>query len=102
MKSFNGNVIRTKQWWRRHIKNIVVEGGTRVLSGVEDDLSIDEKYAKYNSAVRGTGNCGINKMRYVWAVSRRQLVMESYKFSGVMVFSLKYWKSSAEIAPKFL
>ncbi|MCM4170737.1 class II fructose-bisphosphate aldolase [Arenibacter sp. TNZ] len=46
--SFNGNVIRTKAVVEEaHKKNIVVEAELGVLSGVEDDLSIDEKYAKY-------------------------------------------------------
>jgi len=38
-----------------HKKNIVVEAELGVLSGVEDDLSIDEKNTpKLHSAVRGT------------------------------------------------
>ncbi|RAJ11436.1 class II fructose-bisphosphate aldolase [Arenibacter echinorum] len=46
--NFNGNVKRTKAVVvEAHKKNIVVEAELGVLSGVEDDLSIDEKHAKY-------------------------------------------------------
>jgi fructose-bisphosphate aldolase class II len=46
--SFKDNVKRTKAVVEEaHKKNIVVEAELGVLSGVEDDLSIDEKYAKY-------------------------------------------------------
>ena len=46
--NFIGNVKRTKAVVEEaHKKNIVVEAELGVLSGVEDDLSIDEKYAKY-------------------------------------------------------
>tara|TARA_R110002050_G_scaffold33846_7_gene85785 strand:- start:14727 stop:15668 length:942 start_codon:yes stop_codon:yes gene_type:complete len=46
--SFKDNVKRTKAVVEEaHKKNIFVEAELGVLSGVEDDLSIDEKYAKY-------------------------------------------------------
>ncbi|MCK0133870.1 class II fructose-bisphosphate aldolase [Arenibacter sp. S6351L] len=46
--SFNGNVKRTRAVVEEaHKKNIVVEAELGVLSGVEDDLSVDEKHAKY-------------------------------------------------------
>jgi fructose-bisphosphate aldolase class II len=46
--SFTENVKRTKAVVvEAHKKNIVVEAELGVLSGVEDDLSIDEKHAKY-------------------------------------------------------
>tara|TARA_R110000868_G_scaffold233172_1_gene486904 strand:+ start:224 stop:1123 length:900 start_codon:yes stop_codon:yes gene_type:complete len=46
--NFIGNVKRTKAVVEEaHKKNIVVEAELGVLSGVEDDLSVDEKYAKY-------------------------------------------------------
>ncbi|MBU2904587.1 class II fructose-bisphosphate aldolase [Arenibacter algicola] len=46
--SFNGNVKRTRAVVvEAHKKNIVVEAELGVLSGVEDDLSVDEKHAKY-------------------------------------------------------
>lgn len=46
--SFKENVKRTKAVvGEAHKKNIVVEAELGVLSGVEDDLSIDEKHAKY-------------------------------------------------------
>ena len=46
--SFKENVKRTRAVVEEaHEKNIVVEAELGVLSGVEDDLSIDEKHAKY-------------------------------------------------------
>ena len=46
--SFKGNVKRTRAVVEEaHKKNIVVEAELGVLSGVEDDLSVDEKHAKY-------------------------------------------------------
>ncbi|MBC8768357.1 class II fructose-bisphosphate aldolase [Arenibacter sp. BSSL-BM3] len=46
--SFDGNVKRTKAVVEKaRKKNIVVEAELGVLSGVEDDLSVDEKHAKY-------------------------------------------------------
>ena len=46
--NFTDNVKRTKAVVKEaHKKNIVVEAELGVLSGVEDDLSIDEKHARY-------------------------------------------------------
>lgn len=46
--SFKDNVKRTKAVVvKAHKKNIFVEAELGVLSGVEDDLSIDEKHARY-------------------------------------------------------
>jgi len=46
--NFDGNVNRTKAVvLEAHKKRIVVEAELGVLSGVEDDLSVDEKHAKY-------------------------------------------------------
>jgi len=45
---FETNVKRTKKVvGKAHKKDIVVEAELGVLSGVEDDISIDEKHAKY-------------------------------------------------------
>ncbi len=45
---FNNNVKRTKAVVKKaHSKKIVVEAELGVLSGVEDDLSIDESHARY-------------------------------------------------------
>jgi fructose-bisphosphate aldolase class II len=45
---FNTNILRTKAVVEKaHQKNIVVEAELGVLSGVEDDLSIDEMHARY-------------------------------------------------------
>jgi len=46
--SFDENVFRTRTVVdNAHLKNVVVEAELGILSGVEDDISIDEKYAKY-------------------------------------------------------
>ena len=46
--NFDNNIKRTKIVVdKAHKKNVVVEAELGVLSGVEDDLSIDEKSAKY-------------------------------------------------------
>lgn len=48
--SFEDNVAITKRIVERaHPKDIFVEAELGVLSGVEDDLSIDEKHAKYTN-----------------------------------------------------
>ena len=45
---FNTNVKRTKLVVEKaHEKNILVEAELGILSGKEDDISIDEKFAKY-------------------------------------------------------
>ena len=47
---FNTNVARTKSVVQEaHKKEIAVEAELGVLSGVEDDISIDEKHARYTS-----------------------------------------------------
>ena len=46
--SFEKNIDRTKSVVEQaHKNNVVVEAELGVLSGVEDDISIDEKHAKY-------------------------------------------------------
>ena len=48
--NFETNVARTKNIVRKaHVKNISVEAELGILSGVEDDVSIEEKYAKYTN-----------------------------------------------------
>jgi len=46
--SFSKNVVRTSEVVKlAHVRNIAVEAELGVLSGVEDDLSVDEKKARY-------------------------------------------------------
>ena len=51
-ESFENNISITKQVVEKaHEKNIAVEAELGVLSGVEDDLEVDEKNKKYTQSV---------------------------------------------------
>ncbi|MCK0146165.1 class II fructose-bisphosphate aldolase [Arenibacter sp. F26102] len=79
--SFNGNVKRTKAVVEEaHKKNIVVEAELGVLSGVEDDLSVDEKHAKYtqpSEVQEFVGLTGCDSLAVAVGTSHG-----AYKFSG--------------------
>ncbi len=50
--NFDENVSRTRSVVEKaHRYNVVVEGELGVLSGVEDDISINEKHAKYTQPI---------------------------------------------------
>ena len=51
-ENFSDNVSLTKNIVNKaHSKNISVEAELGVLSGIEDNISIDEKYSKYTNPI---------------------------------------------------
>lgn len=79
--SFKDNVKRTKAVVEEaHKKNIFVEAELGVLSGVEDDISIDEKHAKYTQPAEVqefVEQTGCNSLAVAVGTSHG-----AYKFSG--------------------
>ena len=60
---FETNVKRTKKVVdEAHKKDIVVEAELGILSGVEDDISVDEKKSQVHQAIGGRKICGIDGM----------------------------------------
>ena len=78
---FTTNIKRTKAVVKKaHSKNIVVEAELGVLSGVEDDLSIDEMKAKYTDPAQAkefVATTGCDSLAVAVGTSHG-----AYKFSG--------------------
>ncbi len=78
---FETNIKRTKAVVDiAHLKNILVEAELGVLSGVEDDLNIDESHAKYTNPVQAkefVERTGCDSLAVAVGTSHG-----AYKFSG--------------------
>jgi len=78
---FETNVQRTKKVVEKaHASNVVVEAELGVLSGVEDDIIIDEKHAKYtqpDEVVEFVNRTGCDSLAVAVGTSHG-----AYKFSG--------------------
>ena len=98
--NFDGNVKRTKAVVKEaHKKNIVVEAELGVLSGVEDDLSIDEKHAKYtqpSEVQEFVELTGCNSLAVAVGTSHG-----AYKFSGGDGIQFKILEEIQRRLPKF-
>ncbi|MFT7031973.1 MAG: fructose-bisphosphate aldolase class II [Cyclobacteriaceae bacterium] len=80
-EDFEGNIRRTiKVVEKAHAANISVEAELGVLSGVEDDISIEDKYAKYTNpddVVEFVEKTGCDSLAIAVGTSHG-----AYKFSG--------------------
>ncbi|MCK0190000.1 class II fructose-bisphosphate aldolase [Arenibacter sp. F20364] len=98
--SFNENVKRTKAVVQEaHKRNIVVEAELGVLSGVEDDLTIDEKHAKYtqpSEVHEFVELTGCDSLAVAVGTSHG-----AYKFSGGAGIQFKILEEIQQRLPKF-
>ncbi len=80
-ESFETNVKLTREVVERaHLKNIMVEAELGVLSGIEDDLQVDEKYKKFTQPAEVTefvSLTGCDSLAVAVGTSHG-----AYKFSG--------------------
>lgn len=79
---FETNIRRTTQVvWKAHARNIVVEAELGVLSGVEDDISVDDTKARYTDPAQArefVERTGCDSLAVAVGTSHG-----AYKFSGV-------------------
>jgi len=97
---FSENVKRTRAIVQMaHAKGIVVEAELGVLSGVEDDLSVDEKHALYTQPEEVeafVGQSGCDSLAVAVGTSHG-----AYKFSGGAGLQFDILKKIQELLPGF-
>ena len=97
---FETNIKRTKSVVQAaHKKDIVVEAELGVLSGVEDDLSIDENLAKYTNAAQAkefVDRTGCDSLAVAVGTSHG-----AYKFSGGKGLQFKVLEKIQEQLPGY-
>ena len=97
---FNQNVKRTRAIVEKaHEKNIFVEAELGVLSGVEDDIAIDEKQAKYtkpSEVERFVKETNCNSLAVAVGTSHG-----AYKFSGGQGIQFDILKEIQKRLPRF-
>lgn len=98
--SFDNNVNITKAVVdKAHKMDVVVEAELGVLSGVEDDISIDEKSAKYtqpNEVALFVGNTNCDSLAVAVGTSHG-----AYKFSGGQGIQFDILEQIQQRLPKF-
>lgn len=98
--AFDSNVRRTKAVVEKaHAKGIAVEAELGVLSGVEDDLSVEEKSALYTQpedVVRFVNQTGCDSLAVAVGTSHG-----AYKFSGGNGLQFAILKKIQEQLPEF-
>ncbi len=97
---FEENVARTKAVVEKaHAKNIVVEAELGILSGVEDDISVDESMSRYTSPAQAA--------EFVQLTNCDSLAVAAgtshgaYKFSGQQGMRFHVLKSIQQKLPQF-
>ncbi|MFT3845860.1 MAG: class II fructose-bisphosphate aldolase [Lacibacter sp.] len=97
---FEENVARTKAVVEKaHAKNIVVEAELGILSGVEDDISVDESMSRYTSPAQAA--------EFVQLTNCDSLAVAAgtshgaYKFSGQQGMQFQVLKSIQQKLPQF-
>src|SRR5687767_8238029 len=97
---FATNIKRTKTVVEKaHSKNIVVEAELGVLSGIEDDLSIDEMHARYTDPAQAkefVERTGCDSLAVAIGTSHG-----AYKFSGGKGLQLNVLQKIQEQLPAF-
>ena len=97
---FDQNVRRTKAVVKKaKVKNIFVEAELGVLSGVEDDISVDEKMAKYThpeEALEFVSQTQCNSLAVAVGTSHG-----AYKFSGGQGIQFDILKKIQKLLPDF-
>lgn len=98
--NFENNVLRTKTIVNRaHAANVFVEAELGVLSGVEDDMSIDEELARYtqpSQVEEFVARTGCDSLAVAVGTSHG-----AYKFSGGNVIQFNILKEIQQRLPKF-
>lgn len=97
---FEENVSRTKAVVEKaHAKNIMVEAELGILSGVEDDISVDESMSRYTSpeqAAEFVQLTGCDSLAVAVGTSHG-----AYKFSGKQGLQFQVLKSIQQRLPHF-
>ena len=99
-ENFSDNVSLTKNIVNKaHSKNISVEAELGVLSGIEDNISIDEKYSKYTNPDDVVSF--VNKTKCDCLAIAIGTSHGAYKFSGQQGLQFEILKKIQERLPKF-